>query len=107
MTTEPSHTPCPLCGKSEDDEVAAMLDIARNRLLGILVGREHRSKLSSIQNDIMDCYLIENMKQEDIAEELGITQSAVSQHLSNILAILSELASFYETYPYRMNVFYD
>ena len=104
---EPSHKPCPMCGKSDQEELEKIREIARNRLLGILVGREHRKKLSSMKNDIFDCYLIENMSQNQIAESLGTTQSNVSQHLDDVLELLYDLISFYETYPYRMNVFYD
>ena len=39
---EPSHKPCPMCGKSDQEELEKIREIARNRLLGILVGREHR-----------------------------------------------------------------
>jgi len=104
---EPSHKPCPMCGKSDREELEKIREIARNRLLGILVGREHRKKLSSMKNDIFDCYLIENMSQNQIAESLGTTQPNVSQHLDDVLELLYDLISFYETYPYRMNVFYD
>ena len=104
---EPSHEPCPMCGKSDQEELEKIREIARNRLLGILVGREHRKKLSSMKNDIFDCYLIENMTQNQIAESLGTTQPNVSQHLDDVLELLYDLISFYETYPYRMNVFYD
>ena len=104
---EPSHHPCPMCGKSDQEELEKIREIARNRLLGILVGREHRKKLSSMKNDIFDCYLIENMSQNQIAESLGTTQPNVSQHLDDVLELLYDLISFYETYPYRMNVFYD
>jgi len=104
---EPSHHPCPMCGKSDQEELEEIREIARNRLLGILVGREHRKKLSSMKNDIFDCYLIENMSQNQIAESLGTTQPNVSQHLDDVLELLYDLISFYETYPYRMNVFYD
>lgn len=104
---EPSHAPCPLCGNSEEDQVSAMLEVARHRILGVLVGREHRKKISSTQNDIMDHYLIENRTQQEIADELGISQPAVSQHLDITLLVLHDLMSFYETYPFRMNVFYE
>ena len=104
---EPSHNPCPMCGKSDQGELEKTREIARNRLLGILVGREHRKKLSSLKNDIFDCYLIENMSQNQIAKSLGTTQPNVSQHLDDVLELLYDLISFYETYPYRMNVFYD
>ena len=60
-----------------------------------------------MKNDIFDCYLIENMSQNQIAESLGTTQPNVSQHLDDVLELLYDLISFYETYPYRMNVFYD
>jgi DNA-directed RNA polymerase specialized sigma subunit len=104
---EPSHTPCPLCGKSEEEEITAILDSARNRILGVLVGREHRKKISGSKNDVFDCYLIENMTQQEIADELGISQPAVSQHLDTALLILQDLISFYETYPFRLNVMYE
>ena len=104
---EPSHTPCPLCGKSEEDQVTEILDSARHRVLGIVVGRESRKKLSSMKNDILDCYLIENKTQQEIADSLGTTQPNVSEHLNDILDQLYDLISFYESYPYRLNVFYE
>lgn len=104
---EPSHTPCPFCGQSQPDQVTEVLDSARHRILGIIVGRESQKKLSSMKNDILDCYLVENMTQQQIAEELGTTQPNVSEHINDILDRVYDLMTFYETYPFRYNVFYE
>ena len=81
--------------EAEDANFDAKLEVEREKMKKILK-RAIQEELTDRQRACLTMFYLKRMKMKDIAEQLELSPSTVSRHISAAVRKLRKIASYYE-----------